>query len=58
LLNIRFATNTFETAEHVGTHMDAPFHFGEDGWKVGDIPLERLFVPGELRVSSDKIINV
>jgi kynurenine formamidase len=34
--------------------MDAPFHFSEDGWKVGDIPLERLFVPGEYRIKNKK----
>ncbi|PSN48077.1 hypothetical protein C0J52_03427 [Blattella germanica] len=40
-----YAANSFETAEHVGTHVDAPFHFNENGWKVTDIPLERLIAP-------------
>jgi kynurenine formamidase len=43
----RFADNTYEASEHVGTHIDAPFHMVEDGWKVGDIPLQRFFVPGQ-----------
>jgi len=33
--------------EHVGTHMDAPYHFNSNGWKVDQIPLEKLInVPG------------
>ena len=45
-LNFRYADNTYEASEHVGTHLDAPFHMSEVGWKVGDIPLKRFFVPG------------
>jgi kynurenine formamidase len=45
--NFRYADNTYEASEHVGTHIDAPFHMVEDGWKVGDIPLHRFFVPGQ-----------
>jgi kynurenine formamidase len=29
----------------VGTHMDAPSHFIEGSWNIGDIPLEQLIVP-------------
>lgn len=36
----------FAAAEHGGTHLDAPFHFNPRGWKVGDIPLDRLIVSG------------
>jgi len=45
--NYRYADNVYESSEHVGTHIDAPFHMVEDGWKVGDIPLHRFFVPGQ-----------
>ena len=34
-LIFRFADNTYMTSEHVGTHMDAPYHMWEAGWKVG-----------------------
>ncbi|RLQ93069.1 arylformamidase [Falsibacillus albus] len=27
---------------HTGTHIDAPFHFEEDGKRVADLPLERF----------------
>ena len=40
------AYNSFETGEHVGTHLDAPYHFSKTGWKLGDIPEERFFAPG------------
>ena len=33
--------------EHVGTHMDAPYHFYSKGWTTDQIPLENLVnVPG------------
>jgi len=38
-----YAVNDFETAEHAGTHLDAPYHFNKQGWHVGEIPLPRLF---------------
>jgi hypothetical protein len=53
-LNFRYAANTYEASEHVGTHIDAPFHFYEEGWKIGDIPLERFFVPGEYNFKKKK----
>lgn len=27
---------------HTGTHVDAPFHFNDDGEKIGEIPLNRF----------------
>lgn len=33
------------TTTHVGTHMDAPYHFDADGRTVGDIPLEETIRP-------------
>lgn len=37
-----YAANTFCTAEHGGTHLDAPVHFAEGQQSVDAIPLERL----------------
>jgi kynurenine formamidase len=40
-----YAANAFCTAEHGGTHLDAPVHFAEGRSSVEQIPLERLFAP-------------
>lgn len=37
-----YAANNFSTAEHGGTHIDAPIHFAENGQSVDEIPLEKL----------------
>lgn len=37
-----YAANTFCTAEHGGTHLDAPMHFAAGRWAVEQIPLDRL----------------
>jgi kynurenine formamidase len=37
-----YATNSFTTGEHMGTHIDAPYHFSPTGWKVDEIPLKYL----------------
>jgi kynurenine formamidase len=37
-----YSAYTFTTAEHGGTHIDAPVHFAEGRHSVNDIPLERL----------------
>ena len=41
-----YAAKQFATAEHGGTHLDAPFHFAEGGATVESIPLERLILRG------------
>jgi len=41
-----YAAKQFATAEHGGTHLDAPFHFAERGATVESIPLERLILRG------------
>ena len=41
-----YAANRFRSAEHGGTHVDAPIHFGEGRPSVDEIPLERLVGPG------------
>jgi kynurenine formamidase len=40
-----YAANVFTTAEHGGTHLDAPFHFAEHGWKADQIPVSRFIGP-------------
>lgn len=41
-----YIANDIETAEHGGTHIDAPYHFHPLHWKVGDIPIDRFFGTG------------
>lgn len=40
-----YAANSFCTAEHGGTHLDAPVHFAEGRWTADQIPLERFIGP-------------
>ncbi|WP_223033754.1 cyclase family protein [Hanstruepera marina] len=37
-----YSANNFSTAEHGGTHIDAPIHFSKTGQTVEEIPLEHL----------------
>ncbi|KAK5640972.1 hypothetical protein RI129_009519 [Pyrocoelia pectoralis] len=37
-----YGSREFALAEHSGTHLDAPYHFYKNGWKVDEIPLSRL----------------
>ena len=37
-----YAANNFASAEHGGTHVDAPVHFAQGRWSVDQIPLEQL----------------
>ena len=41
-----YEANSFHTAEHGGTHMDAPVHFARGGNSVDEVPLRRLIGPG------------
>nr|XP_018914526.1 PREDICTED: uncharacterized protein LOC109042313 [Bemisia tabaci] len=50
-----YAMGEFSTPEHVGTHLDAPFHFWKDGWRLGQIPLKHLILPGVLIDVSQKV---
>jgi len=36
------ALSRISMVSHLGTHIDSPFHFFENGKKIGDIPLEKL----------------
>jgi kynurenine formamidase len=40
-----YASNRFSTAEHGGTHVDAPLHFAEGGSSVEQIPVDQLIGP-------------
>jgi kynurenine formamidase len=40
-----YSANSFCTAEHGGTHLDAPIHFAEGAESVERIPLDRLLGP-------------
>lgn len=37
-----YASNTFCSPEHGGTHIDAPVHFAQGKWTVDQIPLDQL----------------
>ena len=41
----RINMNRVSYWEHVGTHMDAPLHFSEEGCSADDIPVEDLVLP-------------
>jgi len=40
-----YAANNFRTAEHGGTHLDAPVHFAAGRQAADEVPLERLVGP-------------
>lgn len=40
-----YAANRFRSAEHGGTHLDAPYHFAREGRTADAVPLERLVGP-------------
>jgi kynurenine formamidase len=39
------ADGSYETPEHLGTHIDAPCHFSEGGASIDQLPASRLIVP-------------
>jgi kynurenine formamidase len=49
-----YTANTFSTAEHGGTHIDAPIHFAEGRNTVDEIPLEQLMGPAVMIDVSDR----
>lgn len=40
-----YESDFMATTTHIGTHMDAPYHFDPDGRKIGDISLEETIRP-------------
>jgi len=54
-MNCFIAVYNLSMGEHIGTHMDAPFHFNPKGWTTDQIPLEVLVdVPGVVVDISEK----
>ena len=52
-----YSANNFTTAEHGGTHIDAPIHFAEGGQSVNEIPLEKL-IGNAIKIDvSEKALN-
>ena len=49
-----YAANNFSTAEHGGTHLDAPVHFAAGRHTVDEIPLEQLMGSGVVVDVADK----
>jgi kynurenine formamidase len=41
-----YSSYDYSASEHVGTHMDAPFHFAEGKWTAEQIPLAQTIGPG------------
>ncbi len=52
-----YSANNITTAEHGGTHIDAPIHFYEGGQSVDEIPLEKLIGNGIKIDVSEKALN-
>lgn len=53
-----YSANNFSTAEHGGTHIDAPIHFAENKQTVDQIPLENLIGTGvKIDVSAKALKN-
>ena len=53
-----YSAYNFSTAEHGGTHIDAPIHFAEKGQTVDEIPLEKLMGSAiKIDVSKNAINN-
>ena len=48
-----YAAKQFATAEHGGTHFDAPIHFADGGDDVASVALDRLILPGVVIDVSD-----
>jgi kynurenine formamidase len=52
-----YQSNSFQMAEHTGTHLDAPRHFAKDHPTAAQVPLERLIAPAvvvDLPVDAEK----
>jgi kynurenine formamidase len=52
-----YTANTFRTAEHGGTHIDAPIHFSDGQNTVDEIPLEQLMGPAVVIDVADRCAN-
>jgi len=50
-----YSAYRFSSAEHGGTHLDAPFHFSREGMTVEEIPIDRLIGPAVVVDVSDHV---
>jgi kynurenine formamidase len=50
-----YSAYRFGTAEHGGTHLDAPIHFSREGQSADAIPIERLIGPAVVLDVSDHV---
>ncbi len=50
-----YEAHRFRTAEHGGTHIDAPIHFHKDRWRLDEIPLRRLIGEGVVVDVSEQV---
>ncbi|HEX2386904.1 MAG TPA: cyclase family protein [Candidatus Binatia bacterium] len=60
-----YAAYDYSSAEHLGTHMDAPFHFAQGKWKVDEVPLAKtvgqaivIDVSGKAKANADYRLQV
>jgi kynurenine formamidase len=58
-----YSSYRFSSAEHGGTHLDAPIHFAEKGWTSDQLPLTSLVGPAAVidvtaRVTPDYLLTV
>ncbi|XP_055883322.1 kynurenine formamidase-like [Biomphalaria glabrata] len=44
--NVRIEAGDYSSAEHGGTHLDAPVHFSENGVALDDLPIENTIADG------------
>ncbi len=51
-----YSAHSFSMAEHGGTHIDAPYHFWEEGNTVDEIPVDRFIGPGIVVDVSDSAL--
>lgn len=52
-----YSAFNFSTAEHGGTHVDAPIHFAKNKQSVDEIPLEKLMGPAIKINVKDKVMD-
>lgn len=43
-----YESDYITTTTHIGTHLDAPYHFDPDGRRIGDLSLDELVRPTKL----------
>ncbi|PLV58058.1 cyclase family protein [Thermotoga sp. KOL6] len=47
-------TSMIHLFTHTGTHVDAPFHFCKEGWKLDEVPLEYFIFEHPVLVNREK----